>query len=191
MAGGPALLGDESEHERRVEKRGVGRCQVPGDEDVGLVAVRHPGHRHAQQTGDDTIPHVVQVRHPAGQVLTGTGQQGPVRGKGVVHCALGRASEGDPPLHVRQQLRILGHHGLCLEHGLGLAAGQIAARDQICGHGFDGLTGAPLLTLGVLGRDLLGRRLQDRRPHVPDLADRHSVAHTDASQRCLHLTRPA
>ena len=34
-----------------------------------------------------------------------------------------------------------------------------------------------------------GGRLQDRSTHVPNLADGHSVAHTNASQCCLHLTR--
>lgn len=61
----PALLGDETEHEGRVQQRGVGGRQVPGHQHVGLVTVRDPGHRDAQQTGDDTIPHIVEVGHTA------------------------------------------------------------------------------------------------------------------------------
>ena len=72
---------------------------------------------------------------------------------------------------------------------LGLAARQIATRDQVGRHSFHGLAGAPLLALRLLRRNLLGRRLENRRPHVPNLADRHTVAHADASQRCLHFTR--
>ncbi|CAM5421198.1 hypothetical protein STENM36S_01912 [Streptomyces tendae] len=173
-------------------------CSVSGHPEETLVAALlvdedtdgTPHFDEAEALEFTSVPHVVQVRHAAGQVLPGTGQQGTVRGEGVVHGALGRAPDGDPPLHVRHQLGVLGHHGLRLEHGLGLAPGQIAARHQIGRHSFHGLACAPLLTLRVLGRNLLCRRLQDRRPHVPNLADRHTVAHADASQRCLHLTRP-
>ena len=48
---------------------------------------------------------------------------------------------------------------------------------------------APLFAAGLLRRNLLGRRLENRCAHVPNLADCHTVAHADASQRCLHLTR--
>ncbi|GAA3153910.1 hypothetical protein GCM10017687_84680 [Streptomyces echinatus] len=189
MAGGTTLLGHEAENQRRVEQRRVGRGQIPGHEDVGLVTVRYARHRNAQQPGDDPVPHVVEVGHAPREVLTGTGQQLPVRREGVVHGTLGSAADGDPAVHVRHQLGILGHHGLRFQHGLGFAPRQIAARHQVGGHRVDGLAGAPLLPLGILGGDLLGRRLQHRRTHVPNLADRHAMAHADASQRCLHLTR--
>ena len=189
VAGRPALLGHEPEHQRRVQQRGVGGREVARDQHVRLVAVRHTRHRHAQQPGDDPVPHVVEVGDPAGQVLTGTRQQLPVGGERVVHRALGRAADGDPPVHVRHQLGVLRHHGLRLEHRLGLAARQIAPRHQVGGHSLHGLAGAPLFALRLLRRNLLGRRLEHRRAHVPHLADRHTVAHADASQRCLHFTR--
>ncbi len=189
MAGRPALLGDEAEHQRRVQQRGVGGSEVARDQDVRLVAVGHTRHRHPEQPGDDTVPHVVEVGHTTGEVLAGTRQQSAIRGERVVHGALGRAADRDTPVHVRHQLGVLGHHGLRLEHRLGLAARQIAARVQVGRHSVHGLAGTPLFALGLLRRDLLGRRFEYCRSHVPNLADRHTVAHTDASQRCLHLTR--
>lgn len=72
---------------------------------------------------------------------------------------------------------------------LGLAAGKIASRDQVGRDSFHRLAGAPLLALGLLRRNLFGGRLKHRRTHVPNFADRHTVAHADASQRCLHFTR--
>ena len=183
MAGRPALLGHEAQHQRRVEQRGVGRRQVAGDQHVGLVAVRHTRHRHAEQSRDDPVPHVVQVRDPARQVLPGLGQQRPVRGEGVVDRALGGAAHGDAPLDIGHQLGVLRHHGLGLQHRLRLAAGQVAARDQVGGDSVHRLPGAPLLALGLLRGNPLGRRLQHRRTHVPNLADRHTVAHADASQQ--------
>ncbi len=95
----------------------------------------------------------------------------------------------DPPFDIGHQLGVLGHQGLGLQHRLGFAPRQVAARHQVGGHSLHGLAGAPLFALRVLRRDLLGRRFEDRRAHVPNLADRHTVAHADASQRCLHLTR--
>ncbi len=189
VTGRPALLGHETEHQGRIQQRGVSRSKIPRHEHIRLVAVRYTRHRNAQQPGDDTIPHVIKVGHPTGEVLTGTRQQLPVRRERVVHRALGRAADGDPPVHVRHQLGVLGHHGLRLEHGLGLAPSQIAARHQIGGDGVHRLASPPLLPLGLLRGDLLGRRLQHRRTHVPNLADGHAMAHADASQRCLHLTR--
>ena len=189
VAGRPALLGDETEHQRGVQQRRVGGSQVTRDQHVRLVAVRHARHRHAEQPGDDPVPHVVEVGDPPRQVLPGAGQQRPVRGERVVHAALGGAADGDTPLDVGHQLGVLRHHGLGLEHGLCLAARQIAARDQVGRHSFHGLAGAPLFALGLFRGNLLGRRLQHRRTHVPNLADRHTVAHADASQRCLHFTR--
>ncbi len=189
VAGRAALLRDEAENQCRVQQRRVGRGEVAGDEDVGLVAVRDTRHRDPEQTSDDTIPHVIQVGDPSGKVLAGTGQQLAVRGEGVVDGALGRASDSDTAVHVRHELGVLGHHGLSFEHGLGFAPRQIASRYEVGCHRLHSLASAPLLTLRVLGRNLLGRRFEDRRSHVPYLADRHTVAHTDASQRCLHLTR--
>lgn len=116
-------------------------------------------------------------------------QQLTVGGERVVHGTLGRASDGDTPVHVDHQLGILGHHGLRLEHRLGFAPRQIAARHQIGCHSLHGLACAPLFALRLLRRDLLGGRFEHRRSHVPNLADRHTVTHADASQRCLHLTR--
>ncbi len=188
MTGRTALLGHEAEDQGRVQQRGVGRSQVTGHQHIRLVTVRDTRHRHAQQPRDDAIPHVIEIGNPPGQVLTGTGQQLPVRRERVVHGTLGGAADGDPPVHVGHQLGVLRHHGLCLQHGLGLAPRQIAARHQVGGHGVHGLTGASLLPVRVLGGNLLGRRLQNRRAHVPYLADRHAMAHADASQRCLHLT---
>ncbi len=189
MTGRPALLGHEAEDQSRIQQRRVGRSQVPCHQYIGLVTVRDTRHGNPEQAGDDTVPHVIEVGHPPGEVLPGPGQQLPVRRERVVHRALGRAADGDAPLYVRHQLGILGHHGLCLEHGLGLAPRQIAACHQVGRHGVHGLARPPLLALRLLHRDLLGRRLQHRRSHVPNLADRHTVAHADASQRCHHLTR--
>ncbi len=189
MAGRPALLGHEPEHQGGVEQRGVGGREVARDEHVGLVAVRDAGHRNAEQPGDDAVPHVVEVGDTAGEVLAGAGQQRPVGGEGVVDRALRRAADRDPPLHVGHELRVLGHQRLGLEDRLGLTARQVAAGVEVGRHRFHGLAGAPLFALRLLRRYLLGGRLQDRRPHVPDLADGHTVAHADASQRCLHVTR--
>lgn len=189
MAGRAALLGDEAEDEGGVEQRRVRGREVTSNKDVRLVAVRDARHGYPEQPGDDTVPHVVEVGHATGEVLTGTRQQRAVRGERVVDRSLGRAADRDTPIHVRHQLGVLGHHGLRLEHGLGFAPRQIAARHQIGRHSLDGLAGAPLFALRVLHRDLLGRRLKHRRSHVPNLADCHTVAHADASQRCLHLTR--
>ncbi len=189
VTGRPALLGDEAEHQRRVEERRVGRRQVPGDQDVRLVAVRHTGHRHTEQPRHDPVPHVVEVRDPTRQVLPGIGEQRPVRGERVVHGTLGGAAHGDTPVDIGHQLGVLRHHGLRLEHVLCLAAGQIAACDQVGRHGFHRLPGAPLFALGLLGGNRFGGRFQHRRAHVPNLADGHTVAHADASQRCLHFTR--
>ncbi len=187
MAGRPALLGHEAEHQRRVQQRGVGRREVPGEQHVRLVAVRHTRHRHPQQARDDPVPHVVQVGDPAGQVLPGRGEQRPVGGEGVVHAALGAAADRDPAGHVGHQLRVLRHQRLGLQHGLGLAARQVPAGVQVRGNGLDGCLGAGLLARSVLGRDLGGRGLQHRGAHVPHLADRDSVADTHASQRLLHV----
>lgn len=189
MAGGTALLGDEAEHQSRVQQGGVGRRQVTGDKDIGLVAVGDTRHRDPQQTGDDTIPHVVEVGHATGEILTGAGQQLAVRGERVVHPALGRTADGDPSLHVCHQLGVLGHHGLRLEHRLGFTSRQVAPCHQVGRHSLHGLAGAPLFTLRLLRGYLLRGRLQHRRSHVPNLADSHTVAHADASQRCVHLTR--
>ncbi|GAA3112957.1 hypothetical protein GCM10020254_69120 [Streptomyces goshikiensis] len=189
MAGRPALLGHEAEHQRRVQQSRVGGGEIPRDQHVRLVAVRHTRHRHAQQARHDPVAHVVQVGHPAGHVLAGPREQLAVGGERVIHAALGGAADRDAAVDVRDELRVLGDHGLSLKHVLGLAAGQLAARDQVGRDRADGLTGAPLLALRLRRGDLLGRRFENRRAHVPDLADRHTVAHADASQRCLHFTR--
>ncbi len=70
-----ALLGDEAEDQRGVEQRRVRGSQVACDQHVRLVAVRHTGHRDAEQAGHDPVAYVVEVGDTAGQVLTGTGQQ--------------------------------------------------------------------------------------------------------------------
>lgn len=189
MTGRSALLGDKSEHQSGIEQRCVGRRQVARDQHIRLVAVRHTRHRHTEQSRDDPVAHIVEVRDPSRQILPGSGQQSPVRGKCVVHRTLGAAPDGDAPIHVGHELGVLGHHGLRLEHRLRLAAGQMASGIEVGRNSVNGLASTPLLALGLLRGNPFGRRLEHSRTHMPNLADRHTVAHADASQRCLHFTR--
>jgi hypothetical protein len=190
VTGRPALLGDEAEHQRRIQQCRVGRSQVPCDQDVRPVTVRHTRHGHPEQPGDDAIPHVVQIRHSPRKIVAGAGKQVTVGGKGVIHGAFRGTADVDAALHIGQQLRIPGHHGLRLKYRLGFAAGQIATRDQIGRHRCNGLARPSLLTPPALSGDLPRRRLKHRDAHMPHLADRHAMTCTDASQRCPHLTHP-
>lgn len=150
MTGRSALLGDKSEHQSGVEQRCIGRRQVARDQHIRLIAVRHTRHRHTEQPRDDPVAHIVEVRDPSRQILPGSGQQSPIRGKRVVHRTLGAAPDDDAPIHVGHELGVLGHHGLRLEHRLRLAAGQMASGTEVGRNSVHGLASTPLLALGLL-----------------------------------------
>ena len=72
---GPPRSVTMREHLGGVERRGVGRGEVVGDEDERVPGVGHARHRQAEQQGDGPVPDVVEVGDPLGQVAAGASQR--------------------------------------------------------------------------------------------------------------------
>lgn len=56
-----AQRGDQSDHQLRVQPRGVGWGQILGAQDRRDVRKRHTGFRQSAQLGDDTVADIAQV----------------------------------------------------------------------------------------------------------------------------------
>ena len=111
MAGGSAVARDESEHEVEVERGGVGRSQIPRDEDEWRHTRRHAGCWHAAQPGDDALSHIREVGGPLGHVPAHLGQHNLVGTECVEYRALTGRTRIDPRSHIIDQRRIRSHHG--------------------------------------------------------------------------------
>ncbi len=87
MAGRTAFLGDQREHQIRVEVGGVGGREVAGYKDARPLEFGDAGRCHSGQLGDDPVPDVLHVPGAFGQVISGFPQRVREAVGGLVHRA--------------------------------------------------------------------------------------------------------
>jgi len=188
VRGRTAVGGDQREHLRQVEQRGVGGREVARDEDEGVLGGRHTGGCHALQVRHHALADIVEVGGALPHVPAHADQQVAEGGEGLEDRALGGLAALDALVDVILEGRVLGHEGLGVEHVLGGSAGPVAAQADVRGGGREAAGRAHLL--GVRGRR--GGRIRglgQRVGHPQDLADGESAADADAGEGC-HLRRP-
>ncbi len=131
MAGRAALGGDQREHPGEIELHGVGRREVPGDQHERGTRIRDAGHRHAEAGGDHSLPHVVQIGHPCGQVFAAGRQQLAVLAERHEDRVGGGGTVMNGGRDLGVDRGVVGHQGLRVEHVPGRADGEFAAPPQV------------------------------------------------------------
>ncbi len=179
VRGRAALGGDQGEHLVEVEQGGVGGREVLRDEHERMPGVGHAGSGHAAQPGDDPLGDVVQVGRALAQVAAHRGEGVAERPERIVHSELGGLSGADARVDLRFEARVLGHHGLRLEHVLCRSAGLRATLLEFAGDAGDGFAHAGRLVGGAaFARGVLRCRQRLRHPCHRALGDPEADPHT-------------
>ncbi len=190
MRGRTAVTGDEGEHLVEVEERGVGGREVTGDEHEGGVGLGDARCGDAAELRDDALRHVVEVGCALPHVAAHADEQVAELAERLEHGALGVGTAVDPGVHVVEERRVLRHERLRLEHGLGVAAGELSALVEVLGHGGECLGDGVLRVVRGAGQRVL-RGFAERVRHAEHGAVGDATADAGAEQfghsRLLHL----
>ena len=144
-----------------------------------MPGVGYAGSGHAPQPGDDPLGDVVQVGRALAQVAAHRGERVAERRERIVHGELGGLSGADARVDLRFEARVLGHHGLRLEHVLCRSAGLRSALLEFARDRGDGFAHACRLVGGTpCARGVIGRRQRLRHSRHRPLSDPEADSHT-------------
>jgi hypothetical protein len=127
VRGRAALGGDQRQNLVEVQKRGIGRREILGDEHERMPRVGHAWSREATEPGDDPLGDIVEVGRALAEVPAHCRQCVAERCERVVHRELRGLAGADPGVDLLLQAGVLRHHGLGLEYILRGATGLRAA----------------------------------------------------------------
>jgi hypothetical protein len=119
VAGRTTEFGDDADDMVQVEGRGIGRCEVGGNNHCWLAQRGDAGFGNPQYLRDDPVPDVPQIGDPLGQVGPAGLEDLAEALNGLIDSG-GRTGAGlDPANHIREQARVLRHQRGGLEHRSG------------------------------------------------------------------------
>jgi hypothetical protein len=175
---GSTVGGDQCEHLLEVEQRGVRRREITGDENEGVARVGDAGCVETPQVREHALCDVIEIRCALAEVAADRLQRGAESGEGVVHSPFGGAAVVDAGIDLVLKSRVLGDHGLRLEHFLGGATCGVGTLLQLGGDRRDGFPGTGALCVGAdRARRVLGGRQRLRHSDDGALGDAAADAH--------------
>lgn len=182
-----AIGGDQREHLVQIEERRVGGGEVARDQDERVSRVWNAGGVDAAEAGEHALRDVVEVGCALAEVAADGFERGAESGERIVHSPFGRRTRVDPGVDLVLESRVLGDHGLRLEHLLRGSAGGLAPFVQLVRNGGDGVADSGAFDVRARGAGRVlrsGHRLghaDDRAlgdpetdPHSPELAHAES-----------------